>query len=376
MLVSLAVILTLVGVALVVLSGAEAVGQGQPQCGDTITADTTLHEDLLNCPNNGIVIGADNITLDLSGHTIDGDGQLVKKCPRSQICDVGIFNDGHDRVTVRNGSAREFATGVLVANANRNEVVGISSSRNFLFGIILVASAQSVVRDSSGSDNPAPEGDGLGLFGSHDIRIVDNTFRANGLGMHVEDSTDNLISGNVFARNQPGILMEADRNEVRRNRCLKNAACILITAGSRGNVVARNHIVEGGDGVGIENSRGNLVADNDVLRVRKIGIYIGLNRPPLGGADNVLRGNVVRESGDDGFRVTEKASQNRLAHNVATGAGDDGFDIKSRSTKLTGDRAQGNADLGIEAVRGVSDSGGNRAKGNGDPRQCTNIVCR
>ncbi len=34
-----------------------------------------------------------------------------------------------------------------------------------------------------------------------------------------------------------------------------------------------------------------------------------------------------------------------------------------------------NNDLGIEAVRGVADGGGNVARHNGDPRQCTNIVC-
>jgi hypothetical protein len=35
-----------------------------------------------------------------------------------------------------------------------------------------------------------------------------------------------------------------------------------------------------------------------------------------------------------------------------------------------------NHDLGIEAVRGVIDGGGNVARHNGDPRQCTNIVCK
>jgi hypothetical protein len=39
-------------------------------CGDTITTDPTPDSDLVNCPNNGIMIGADNITLDLNGHTI------------------------------------------------------------------------------------------------------------------------------------------------------------------------------------------------------------------------------------------------------------------------------------------------------------------
>jgi hypothetical protein len=65
-----------------------------------------------------------------------------------------------------------------------------------------------------------------------------------------------------------------------------------------------------------------------------------------------------------------------LKRNVAVGAGDDGFDIQSRTGKLTGNRALRNHDLGIQAVRGVIDGGGNRASGNGDPRQCINIVCR
>jgi hypothetical protein len=50
-------------------------------CGDTITADTTLDSDLVDCPSNGIVIGADDITLDLNGHTIDGAVRAVSCGP-------------------------------------------------------------------------------------------------------------------------------------------------------------------------------------------------------------------------------------------------------------------------------------------------------
>ena len=63
-------ILVLAGV--VALSGAEAASN--VSCGDTITTDTTLDHNLVNCPNNGIIIGANNITLDLNYHTIDSDG--------------------------------------------------------------------------------------------------------------------------------------------------------------------------------------------------------------------------------------------------------------------------------------------------------------
>ncbi|HEX6158730.1 MAG TPA: hypothetical protein VF111_01105, partial [Thermoanaerobaculia bacterium] len=86
-------------------AGGGVVAQTAPlSCGDTIMVDTTLDRDLTECRSNGIVIGADGITLDLGGHTISGDGKLVRRCPRRQICDAGIANDGHDGVTVRNGS--------------------------------------------------------------------------------------------------------------------------------------------------------------------------------------------------------------------------------------------------------------------------------
>jgi hypothetical protein len=37
---------------------------------------------------------------------------------------------------------------------------------------------------------------------------------------------------------------------------------------------------------------------------------------------------------------------------------------------LTSNRSDRNADLGIEALSGVTDGGGNRAKHNGNPAQC------
>jgi hypothetical protein len=42
---------------------------------------------------------------------------------------------------------------------------------------------------------------------------------------------------------------------------------------------------------------------------------------------------------------------------------------------LRGNITDDNTDLGIEAVDGVIDGGGNRASGNGDPRQCVGVAC-
>jgi parallel beta-helix repeat protein len=345
-------------------------------CGDTITADATLDGDLVNCPNLGIVIGADDITLDLNGHRIDGDGAPATGCrPRRELCDVGVANGGHDGVTVTNGSVREFDTGVLVGGARGNRVLGISSSRNRFFGIVLGGAARSVVRNSSGSDNPGPDGDGIGVFGSHHLRILDNSFRRNALGMHVEDSSDLLIRGNVFSGNPgPAILMQADRNQVRGNRCLRNNACIIVAPGNR-NVIAGNRLFRDRDGIAIEKGRGNVVARNVVVGVRTSGIRLGLEEPPIGSTNTVVRGNLVRGTGRDAFAVSSNDAHSLLRANIAIAAGDDGFDVRSPSTTLTGNRAMRNADLGIEAVFGVT-GGGNIARGNRDPRRCTNVFCR
>jgi parallel beta-helix repeat protein len=191
-----------------------------------------------------------------------------------------------------------------------------------------------------------------------------------------------VIRGNLMSRNgEAGIVMESSHGfRITHNRLVRNYAGIIP---GNDNVITRNHISHGScsliarrpngcliDGIRIEKGHGNLVAHNVVAHT-DIGIHLGF----FGRTHNLFRGNLVRDSRKDGFRVTKKDRGSRFKGNVAKRSGDDGFDIKSRSTKLTSNRANRNADLGIEAVRGVNDGGGNIARHNGDPRQCTNIAC-
>jgi hypothetical protein len=118
--------------AAILAPGRASADQAHPvRCGDTITRDTRLKNDLVNCPGNGIVIGADNITLDLNGHTVDGDS--VVGCEELYTCDFGVDNTaGHHGVTIKDGSIREFATAVVVLGANHNRLRRLSSSHNIL----------------------------------------------------------------------------------------------------------------------------------------------------------------------------------------------------------------------------------------------------
>jgi parallel beta-helix repeat protein len=361
-----------------------------PNCGDTITADTTLHHSLVNCPNNGIVVGADDVTLDLNYHTIDGDGTPNTDCnPAHERCDVGVDVEGHDGVTVVHGSVRQFEDGIIAAAARRTRVLGVSSSSNHYSGIVISRCARSLVRNSSGIGSTADVGQGIFLVLSDRVRIVHSSFRDNGIpqtgrglgvGINLFQSTHTLIEGNRLSHNAgAGILLDGDGNRVRRNHSVRdNEVAIWIAPGSE-NVIARNrvaHLRQTGHGEGaaiqVDGGDRNVLARNSVRDSE--GDAIGV-RGSLRAVGNVVRRNKVVGAGKDGIHVMAKAVHTQLRGNRARHSKDDGLDVEVRATKLTRNRAVRNGDLGIEAVRGVIDGGRNHARRNGDPRQCTHIAC-
>ena len=163
---------------------------------------------------------------------------------------------------------------------------------------------------------------------------------------------------------------------MRRNRFARNDGGADI--GGSHNVIARNHFSRDGSGIAIAKGRRNLVARNVVIDPRSRGISLGLDfadGTSIRAVDNIVRRNEVSGSGGDAFLVNA-GPQPPEAQRRQPGEGEDGFDVESRSTKLTKNRATRNADLGISAVKGVTDGGGNVARKNRDRRQCRHIACK
>src|SRR5690348_15511399 len=109
---------TLIGAAIgafLALGTSQALAS-QVNCGDTLTQSTKLDHDLVNCPGDGIVIGAHNITLDLNGHTIDGSG--FPPGSSNGVDDSG----GFDNVTIENGTITGFRNGVVFRNVDASTV--------------------------------------------------------------------------------------------------------------------------------------------------------------------------------------------------------------------------------------------------------------
>jgi parallel beta-helix repeat protein len=416
-------------------------------CGDVITTDTTLDSDLLDCPGHGIVIGAPGITLDLNGHTVDGDGD-----PRPRLgCDTGIVNGrfdncggappGHDGVTIRNGTVREFAHGVQVVDADRNTLLRLVLEDNTGFGGIATYlmshgriqgnrafdnnSAGIAVYEPAGTttitgnlmgrnagyglelaggvagdrlERNVAFGNGAGffLFGTREALIGGNrSFGNRGAGFHLADgASGNQIEGNrAWGNGLSGIAMDegVHRNRVERNAVLRNAHAAQPGSVSGGitvdegddNRVTGNRVVENGGGGGIvitSESRGTAIASNYVYGNTGHGIWVGILYEDAGGLD--ISQNHSTANGVDGIHVSQEMldpethiAVSELQGNRTDRNGDDGIDVESDKVMLGENRARWNTDLGIEAVAGVLDGGGNRALGNGNPLQCLTVLC-
>jgi large repetitive protein len=350
--------------------------QPSGDCGRVLTRDTTLQADVLNCPGDGLVIGADGIVLRLNGHTVDG----------TEAGDsAGVRLAGHDDVVIEGpGRITEFADGVHVANGLRNRVRDVTSTGNG-FGIhLLDADGNRLVGNDasenrgSGADPPPGIPWGGIILERSDGNLVEGnelSQNAGGPGVALLHSSANRVLGNVPAgSDNPNILLsESHRNVLSGNGSTNSNVVAIELQASNDNLVEEN-VASDNESEGITVGRGsarNIVRFNTAAGNENVGIFVS------DAVGTVVRGNVTssNDSGADGIHVGAAASGTVVRDNTSNGNGDDGIDVDSPSTRILGNTANGNGDLGIEAVPGVVDGGGNRATGNGNPAQCTGVAC-
>jgi hypothetical protein len=96
----------------------------------------------------------------------------------------------------------------------------------------------------------------------------------------------------------------------------------------------------------------------------------------VNGAGATIDGNNVAGSVHDGFDIDSATAL--VQNNTSTSNHDDGIGVGRNASNVTirSNVANSNTDLGIQPIAGTAiDGGGNRASGNGDPRQCVRISC-
>jgi parallel beta-helix repeat protein len=279
-------------------------------CGQTITQNTILDNNLSGCANNGIVIGANNITLDLNGRTVAGTAASGDQ--------GGIVLVGRTGVTVKNGTVRGFDVGVVIEGGSGNTVTGVQAIDNIGY-----------------AGFNARGGDGIAILSSSNNRIINNSTVNNGpfsgIGIYTEVdsahpratggiSSGNLVDGNFVNHNIEG----RTANNVVNNDNIG----IRLEPGNTRNTISNNRVNDSGlDGITLfaRNTftiiRGNQVTNNGLYRVAaRRGNGIGLQIGGANGAnDNIIENNLSTRNADNGISIRLGSLRNTVRNNTAVG---------------------------------------------------------
>jgi parallel beta-helix repeat protein len=327
---------------------------------------------------------------------------------------VGIRVEGHHGVTVTNGAVSGFDLGVLLDASTGNTLATLDIHGNAGRGVMLANSSNSNrVEHNAITHN---ERSAVALVDSQRNVVAENLASDDAAGVHMEGASHNTIVNNTLNDNGPGIqaLDGSDGNVIDHNHLYADGAEGVEVIFSDSNAITRNHIDQTGSGIILESSDDTVIRDNEILHsvasaCDGCGIAIqiygnnnlvegntALDSPRYGievddfqdpghspARGNVLRGNIINGSGE-GIDIGPEAGgvvlDTLIEHNTVVNAVDDGIQLLGPSTgletsTLTGNVAVHNGNLGINAVPGVIDGGGNHAAANGNPVQCVNVTC-
>lgn len=346
--------------AVAVPLAASSTASAQPAtCGTVITSDTTLTHDVGPCPGDGLVIGADHVTLDLNGHSVTGDPQA------RQADSVGVLFRGVRSSKVLNGTVQQFDAGVAVNGGGGNTVRGITARDNINYRAITGVNAQ-----PNFEDNP-PDCD-------------------YGDGITTSDSSGNVLTRNRAIHNGPfsgiSFVGDSDRNRATKNLVADNDVPNVspngrsticgagASGGGEGPMPTGRPIQDIGVRVEGPGANHNRVDHNQVLRSALMGIAIHPNvcHPPMGmpprpNDDNTVDANFVTETGltthsedevADGIALLENgpagvvcvASHNTIRNNVSTRNFRDGIILGARGSHdntVTHNRTDDNVRYGL-----------------------------
>ena len=288
---------------------------GQVSCGQVITQNTVLRNDVGPCPGDGIVIGADNITLNLNGHKVVGNSDK--------------------------GAGGEF-TGIRLPNRTGVTVIGhpgglasgqMATVTGFEAGVVIGGGSANtvktlIVRDNIGIDDAfnAELGDGIILFDSASNRIVDNVVAHNGIfdgiGVLGGAADANLIQGNTVTDTVgPSDGGPAGQGVIVNGAGLEEFNLGLITGTTIADNVIRRNASAGSANINNLDAHivDNTVENNGFTNIagNGIGVQAGFgfrgNRPTRVLVEN----NEVHGNAEAGIQILRGASENRILNNDA-----------------------------------------------------------
>ena len=181
-------------------------------CGEVIKQSVKLTSNL-DCKTDGLIIGADGITVDLNGHTIKGPGVSTSK--------VGAMLSDKDNVNIIGpGIIENFQAGVLNTGGQDDKISAVTFTENQI-GSFNTGAARTTIEDNLFFSNNL----GVASHSSTDTHLITNLFKSNDLaGATFVNSATNEVSFNTIQGSVSGLFFDGQSsdNTVNANNILNN----------------------------------------------------------------------------------------------------------------------------------------------------------
>jgi parallel beta-helix repeat protein len=181
-------------------------------CGQVVEGLVELNSDL-NCSGDGLIVGDDDTTIRLNGHTIRGPGPDSSK--------VGISVGNEDRVRIEGpGTIEQYQAAILASGAKGTSITSLTLRENqigvFSTGIENLQGMQNIITRNN---------IGFASHSSNGLQLDENLVSGNQLaGITLNATDDSLLSKNNVRESENGIFVdsESNGNRIESNDLLRN----------------------------------------------------------------------------------------------------------------------------------------------------------
>ena len=181
-------------------------------CGQVITESVKLSANL-ECSTDGIIAGADGITIDLNGFTIAGPGGESSK--------VGIMLANNDNVQVTGGTVKNFQAGVLNTGGSENKISKVTFTGNQI-----AVFNTGAINTNIETNNMFSNSIGVASHSSSGTTMHQNMLTDNQLaGVTLVNSAENVLDFNTITGSVNGVFLDGQstENNVNTNTIVQNS---------------------------------------------------------------------------------------------------------------------------------------------------------
>jgi len=294
----------------------------------------------------GIDIVSDNVTLDLMGFTIDGGGAN----------DIGIYFDGRNNVTIRNGTVTAFALTAIYQGedtAENSTIVNVHAMANG--GGIITSSRNSLIRNCVSGNNA---GTSIAASGEGAI-LLHNTAYGGTYGYGIFGGDGAVIEGNTVYNHTGSYAIRGDKaSRMSGNTVYDNSATGIF--GDNGSMITGN-TVYGNSSHGIRSYEGVIIKGNTVYQNDHWGIFSSTSC--LVQENVILRNNLLNSADEGGLRIS--GSSRIIGNTLRFNRSNNVYVFGSGSTLEENLITQDLAETGIFFHDSGNFYGNNKASGNG-----------